>query len=142
MIPVLKRESTLTFEQFNNDYSKLLDNYIIRESGMTHDSKYRHEIKQITKVTKTGFRIKDNDNNIYDFDGYVKGRNSRMGIGYHDRCYLITEDEVKEISEIWKNNKIRNILFKEIKENMDKVSDINVLNSILELINKNSKEKK
>ncbi len=120
------------FENYKDDYSKLVDKYVLYESGQSYDSNRRRSIVKITKITKTGFRITGEDSKLFDFYGHQKGLSKdRYNWSVISRCELLTESEKDEIVKIWKEKKEKKALFEDIQKlltidlSTDKLQEIN-----------------
>ncbi len=123
----------MNFKDFKNDYSELIGQYVLYEYGKTYNTKNPQAIRKIIKITKTGFKINDN-NALFDFDGRQKGLNSRMNIGTVSICKLLTNEEAIQISNQWKLNKEIKIKKLEIENKLKECNDITKINKLLEIL--------
>ena len=107
----------MEFKDFENNTNDLIGKSVLYESGFSYSEKRNRSIRQITSVTKTGFKIKDHES-LFNFNGYQKGLNGRMNMGTISKCELLTEDEANKLRLKWKAQKEENILRIEMSEKL------------------------
>ena len=129
------------FKQKLSDFKpeELIGKRVLWENGMTYDTSCREYLRTISKVTKTGFKISNNEGKeeqpLFSLDsGYQKGLNSRMDVGHHSQCHIITEEEEQDIKTKWRIDAVMKELKKFIKEQVDTLSEnqLKAIKSIIE----------
>ena len=132
------KELKTSFKDFKPD--ELVGKYVLNEYGDTHSTS--HKISQISRVTKTSFKI-SSDEGLYDlFRGQRRGMGGRMDMGRVDECYLLTDEEAIEISKVWKEAKRKRALLKEINERLSDIEKVDVedLQRIYDMLNKSEND--
>ena len=125
------------FDNYKNDYTQLLGKKVLYEYGQSFSKNRNRYIREIVKVTKTGFRIKDHDKSLFNFAGHEKGLNDRQNWSTVSTCTLLTNEEATEIAKTWAFNKYKKELFEEVNkkltENKDKIT-VETLRKIIDLL--------
>ena len=106
---------------------------------MSYSERYEEFLRTISKVTKTGFRISTRDGKeetiLFSLNGgYQKGLNSKMDMGHHSQCHLITEEEEAAIRNEWRIDTETKEFKKYIKEKIDTLTynQLKTIKSIIE----------
>lgn len=117
---------------------ELIGKKVLHEHGMTYHSQYSQAIRTISRVTKTGFKIAnikgEENEEIFSFDtGNKKGGNHRMDVGRHSQCFLLTDEEAKELMTKWAISRETKELKESLKVQIDTL-DIEKLRAIKAII--------
>ena len=121
----------MQFSDFKGKENELDGCFVLWHYGKFYGDKSK-SIRRIVKVTKTGFRIKNNDS-LFSFVGYQKGLNGRENMGTVSYCDLISEEEAVQISNGWKEKRETNKLREEVLEAI-KLADKDKLQRALEIL--------
>ena len=114
---------------------QLLGRLVLHSFGMTYSEKYNHAIRKITKVTKTYFKIGD-ENAQYDLsDGRQRGLGGKQNMATISYCTLITDTEAAAYRDEWKKNKEVVSMKDEIKTKIDSLTH-EQLTEIMNIIKK------
>lgn len=117
-----KKPFKMTFKDFENPQD-LIGKTVLLESGHSYSDKLAKRLVKITKVTKTGFRIVDMPDVLFDIrDGYQKGLSGRMSMGIISRCKLLTNSEADMLRHEWALKRQKNVLKESIKAKLDTLS--------------------
>lgn len=125
----------MTFDDFKEDYSKLVGHYVLWENGRTFDSRRRRAIRKIEKATKTGFRISGEPDTLFDFGGRAKGLSDKTNWSVYSVCTPLTDDEARDMAAEWKQGKEKKVLREKVTSSLDGLS-LEQLQKILAIINK------
>lgn len=92
----------MKFSDFKDNPQDLLGKLVLVEQGDSYSKARSLTISSITKVTKTGFRIAEDNDSLYSLnDGWKKGLHSKWDMAVINRCELITEEQATKYRERW-----------------------------------------